>query len=366
MPDLFPAIAALVIVVPSAASPQAPEYDTSGLQLFWETVDILVTDRSPTDAEWDRLLQHPGYAQIERQGSRAGAVRRCMPLVFRPSERPGLDAALEEGNSRVRRICAHLDDVRERRQELERFASTLAAGDELGRALGLTAAYLPEDAVAGNPPPVYVILFGPNGFGGSSLALDELLLMQMSKEQRLGYLAHEFHHAFRNRVEELHIDREAAEYALVAGLSSLASEGIASMLDKRQWLDAAYRGSLEGRWREVATTFEELFNRSETVLATVDAKLTAVATGDSALMEVGPTLKGELPWGGHPTGMYMARAIEAAQGRESLADLSADPLEFVLAYQTVAEQEPDLYQFSEPAIQFVSELQRRFSHDESQ
>lgn len=63
--------ALLLVAVASAGSPrlaasQPLRYDTSGLVLFRRTADILAGGSEPTEAEWQRLLGHPGYAQVER------------------------------------------------------------------------------------------------------------------------------------------------------------------------------------------------------------------------------------------------------------------------------------------------------------
>ncbi len=185
------------LALAAAAAVQTPAYDISGLQIFWNVASILESDREPTEAEWARLLEHPGYAQIERQGQRGEAVRACLPLVFQPSRRAELAGALEEADGRTKRVCDHLARVRGRREELRAFEAELPGGSELARAVELAARYLPDGVVEGPPPPVYVILFEQNGFGGSALALDATLLLDNTDAGRLGYLAHEFHHVFR-------------------------------------------------------------------------------------------------------------------------------------------------------------------------
>lgn len=209
------------------------------------------------------------------------------------------------------------------------------------------------------PPPVYVSLFERNGFGGASLALDALLLHDMSREQRLGYLAHELHHAFRSRVERLHLDRNDPDCLLVAAISSLAEEGIASLLAKRHCLEPGYPESPEEPWRGIVTTFVEAYGRSAQILADVDRHLRRIAGGEASPSEVGPQIKSGLPWGGHPTGMYMALAIEEELGPDVIPELAPHPLDFILEYREAAERNAALYRFTDQAIALVRELRRR-------
>lgn len=337
------------------------EYDTSGLDIFWRTVDILEADRSPSEAEWSRLLEHPGYVVIESKGGRAAPLRECMPVVFRPSARVRLAATIEAGDSRTRRICRHLDEVRDQRAELERFESELQAGDELDRAIRMAARYLPPGSTGGESPHAYVILFETNGFGGTSLALDAKMLHDMTTEQRREYLAHEFHHVYVNGLDDTAIagdDPDSAESDLAGALSGLAEEGIASMLDKREWLDPSYADTLAPLWKEVTGSFRGLYAQSGDVLAGIDTTLRDVAAGTTTRTEAADSIRNALPWGGHPTGMYMALAIEAAEGPTRLAGLAADPVGFVLAYQDAATGDASLYQLSEEALSVLRNTSR--------
>ncbi len=131
------------------------------------------------------------------------------------------------------------------------------------------------------------------------------------------------------------------------------------MLDKRDWLDAEHVATLAGEWRTIAETFADLYRRSNEVLADLDARLLSVARAEVRPEEAGPQIKRALPWGGHPTGMYMALAIETAHGRERLVSGAVDPLQFILTYQEVAESDGDLYGFSGESVAYLRELSQR-------
>ena len=350
-------LAAVAVAGLSLAVNAQSGYDTSGLDRFWEVADVLADDRDPTDAEWARLLGHPGYVRIERSGGRADAVRRCMPLVFKPSARGGLAAALEGDDGRVRRVCAHLEAHRDDRDEILAYAASLAGSDDVRLASERAAEYLPPGATDGETPPVYVLLFESNGFGGASIALDVMHLLDMEDEMRMGYLAHELHHGYMRRAERSWTD--AADDAIVNGLDGLAVEGVASMLDKQPWLDAGYADRFEGELAGAIRAFRPLVERSDEVLAEVDRLLVSVARGETPAADAGPAIHRALPWGGHPTGLYMARTIEAARGPEALAALATDPVAFVLAYHEAASTRDDRFDFSPEAVALLRDLHGR-------
>lgn len=348
----------LTCAAPAQSMDDGPTYDTSGLDIFWETVDILAEDREPSEAEWSRLLEHPGYRVIERKGSRAEPLRTCMSVVFRPSLRGEMEATMEDGDSRVRRICGHLEAARDRREELLRFASTALDEEELVEAIEQASRYLPDDGTTGEPPATYVILFEPNGFGGESLALDVVMLNDVSRRMRVEYLAHEFHHVYKNRLSTVSVPEDDPDARLVGALSGLADEGVASLLDKRSWLEPAYTDTLPEPWHGVGASFRELYAGSPDALTAIDAALRGVGADSVAASDAGRAISSALPWGGHPTGMYMALAIEQAEGPERIASLATDHLEFLLAYQDVASRQEGLYRFSDEALAVLRRLAR--------
>lgn len=350
----------LSCTAPAQSMDDGPTYDTSGLDIFWEMVDILAADRAPTEAEWNRLLEHPGYRVIERSGSRAAPLRTCMSVVFRPSRHDELEATMEDGDSRVRRICGHLEGARDRREELLRFARAALDGEELLEAIEQASRYLPDDGTTGEPPATYVILFEPNGFGGASLALDVVMLNDVSRRMRVEYLAHEFHHVYKNRLSTVSVPEDDPDARLVGALSRLAEEGIASLLDKRSWLEPAYTDTLPEPWLGVGAEFRELYAGAPDALAAIDAALRGVGADSVAAGDAGRTISSALPWGGHPTGMYMALAIERDGGPERIAPLATDHLEFLLAYQDVASQNDALYRFSDEALVVLRRLAREY------
>lgn len=346
---------AAIVRCPSATAQPAdpPEFDTSGLEYFWQTVDILASDRDLTDVEWQQLLQHPGYRIIERMGGRAEALRACLPVVFQPSRRSELKNVIAEGDSRTRRICNHLEEVRTRRSELEQFRVEFGTED-LVSARTRAARYLPAGAVQGEPPLSYVILFELNGFGGEHLALDAMLLLEMTPDQRLDFLAHEFHHVYSRRVSAAWDYGEQSP--LVGALDGLAEEGIASLLDKRTWLDPEATSELAPMWTEVTASFRELYDTTPEALSEIDTALRNVAAGQMETVEAARIVNRVLPWGGHARGMYMALTIEGEMGTRRVAEVSTDPLGFLLAYQAAAGE--DRFRFSQPAVDFLTRLRR--------
>ena len=359
-------ITALTTVLACSPGDSPYAFDVSALPLFWQTVDILAQDQEPTDEEWSRLFDHPGYQQIERSGRRATVLRDVMPAVFMPSREAGLDSLLGSTDTTMRsqlrrRVATHLVQVRERRDELNAYAGKLTGGELIGRAHEAALRMLPADRADNlRTPTVYVMLFEDNGFGGSAVAVDLLSLEGRSEDATIGYLGHELHHGYLGQIDRSNDPPfEDDLYLVVATLSALQWEGMASMVDKERFLDPNRAMQLDEIEREDATFFADAYRETPEILRQVDSILAGIHEGRLEPSESGRELRGMLPWGGHPNGMYMAKAIEGAFGRERLVAVD-DPFTFLLIYQEAAASVDGAFRFSDPTLDFVRSLRERF------
>jgi hypothetical protein len=91
-----------------------------------------------------------------------------------------------------------------RRDSLDAFVSQLEPNRfALPRvALDSVRAYLPERVLSGTAPPIYILLFENNGFGGAEISLDLLRMLRDDAVHLHRFLAHELHHSYMQRLPE--------------------------------------------------------------------------------------------------------------------------------------------------------------------
>ena len=338
-------------------------FDLSGLELFWEVADVLESERNPAAEQWDRLFEHPAYAQIQHSGQRQPVLREVIPLVFMPSRQAALDSMLTSTDpprrgGLYRLVARHLMSVRNQRDELMAYAAELEESDMLDRGLETARGLLPDmDYGDVTPPTAFVILFEENGFGGANLALDLLLLRNRGAKLNSAYLGHEIHHAYLGRADPTRHPADEPDAFVVHSLSALHYEGLASMVDKPLLLDVNRRGELPESEREVAQRFTEFYLDSPKMLETIDSVLRGIATGALDADSSGRALRGMLPWGGHPNGLFMAQTIERAFGRNELVAI-VDPFSFALRYDAAAERE-GASRFSKATREYLTRLPGR-------
>ncbi len=94
------------------------------------------------------------------------------------------------------------------------------------------------------------------------------------------------------------------------------------------------------------------------MLETIDSVLRGIATGALDADSSGRALRGMLPWGGHPNGLFMAQTIEREFGRSELVAI-VDPFSFALRYDAAAQRE-GAPRFSKATREYVTRLREDY------
>lgn len=333
---LLLAFAELQTPVPAQLDEPAASIDMSGVDAFWQIADRIQQGATLSPADWDTFFQHPGYAQIQRSGGRRRVLETCLPAVFASEETERAGRLSAVSSAFVRDICTYLDRVRSRRQALDAFRRDADLELVYDGGLQLAALFLPPAAEGRERPTVYVMLFEENGFGGEVIAADLNLIAERGTDSTARYLGHEFHHFFRERLQSRSQAPPIAQ-PLTEALDALPREGAASLIDKELFLAPGFSvESLAPIERETVREFLTLYDDVPATLRAIDRLLAAIppdATGQT-YAEAARSL--DLPWGGHPAGLYLARTIDRTQGREVLNSVMLDPWRFLAAYQDAA------------------------------
>lgn len=355
-------IASILILLSAAqlagAQPSsAPPIDTTGVTAFWQVADRIHRGESMTAADWDAFFRHPGYAQIERSGQRRRVLEACMPAIFAQDEAGRAQRIAAIPRAFTRNVCAWLDRVRTRRQALAAYQRDADLGALYDRGLRLAWSFLPPAARNSARPAVYAMLFEENGFGGDVIAVDLNLLAEHGADSNARYFGHEFHHFYREALAT-QARRPSIADPLTDALDALPREGVASLIDKEPYLAPGFSpDSLAPAERETVREFLALYADVQTTLRAIDRILAAIPPDAPAQAYADAARTIDLPWGGHPAGLYLARAIDRRMGRAALTAAMLDPWRFLATYQQVARRSRGaLFSFSEQSEQLIQRL----------
>lgn len=340
---------------------QSAAIDFSGLDLFWDMADKLSADSEPTSEEWVQFLNHPGYAITEQKGGRHERIKAAMRLSFKPSLLDSLEFVLNKESRRIAKTCQHLLEASGNREELKVLRTSLSADGELMQAsTQMARQYLPRKAKYSRDPVVYVILFEANGFGGEDIAVDQLMLMRMSKEYQMRYLGHELYHSYRDQLDPYEKRSELPDIKLIHSLTRMPDEGIASLIDKKVWLEDLPEIPDSSFWKPIISDFTGLYSSSNEVLQAVDEILVKYSNEEITADEASSRIGRSLPWGGHPTGTYMALLLEEAMGTEYFATVATDPIKFIIDYNVLAKDREGYFAFSPQAVSVLKDLRTSY------
>jgi hypothetical protein len=336
------------------AAPPLPAggVDVSAVHEFFVVADTLARDVEPSAALWRRFLRAPG----NRLYGRGAQLRELMTLALMPSRaarRDSLAAASPSATFGVR----YLQSAFARRAELTRFVDSLARADLTSGPTTQAAAFLPAGATRGRAAPLVAFaLFGPDGY-----AQDGGIVIDAAHARALGaglplMVAHELHHHFLGELQTVRLANTSTnDGAVVRALFQLRNEGIADLVDKPHPLPADLPGP-EG----YVARYNAAYADAPNTLRALDTLLLALATDtvpDPARVR---RLFAALPFGGHPTGGYMARRIHETFGVDSLMPGVASQFAFVRAYAAAERARGAPVPLSEPTLAALGALERKY------
>ena len=381
----------LLFAVPSAFAQQtddAPDLGTAemvldGVDRFYEVADTLAAGREPTAAAWDALFTAPGYARyLADSEDAAAAFEDLVRLVFDPANQAALAdtlRAVEGAPSFDRLPFFAVLDARERSAELEKFRRALAEGGVGLEAAREAARLLP--AGAADVPPFVFNVYKYDGTGDPDRVVADLVFLEkIGAEGARLFLAHEAHHAVRDRLSELDLPArgEDPRYYLLVALNQLRAKGIANRFDKANFFSDRLRRRFEadtsatGRWLKAfffdyyGRGFQDAYAATPETVRGVDSLVTAAARADAAgddetLAEASRAVYRSLPINAHPNGYFMANAITEAFGEGALVEDVANPFAFLRLYNRAAKQSnDDLPTLSAESMDYFGRLEARY------
>jgi hypothetical protein len=339
-----------------AQEPEAnPNFDFSGMERFWDVVSVLEADRDPTTDQWSALFETPGYRALTASEFDRSFLQDAFTLAFRPPRDARLSGELVEQT--VRRYVEHYRQVGERRTELEEQQRLLRTEPISTAAREAAFRYLPEIPISEDPPVAFVI-FANDGRGYSPIVIDLLASMLQDLNP---FMAHEFHHWFRNRILEFDRDSVDPEDAsLMWVLDQIQAEGIADLIDKRRWFEREGEARGPGDPGYVVR-FRENVRQAPEFLRSLDRRLIAIAEDPSGRQAIGEEIRELLPQSGHPVGYYMASRILEELGLAPLVERVGSPFHFFRLFNEATEEAGGDPILSTGAIHWIDSLEERYA-----
>ncbi len=320
--------------------------DFSGMHHFWHLFATLWSDREPDPAEWEALFATPGYAALTESEFEEEFFIEKFRLAFKPSLREHLLAVLEEESDPY---LQHYQKVRRFPGRVRRQQAALASdGGILQQAVDRCLPLLPDGIVDGEPPVSFVI-FACDARGYTPVVIDVLASARL-QDFMTAFLAHEFHHYYREPIRAFDPDAAGAQLQDVLWvLEQINAEGVADLIDKPSLMAAGH---------PVVADFAEEVHKAPAYLTMMDEILAAVHTGQLDWQQAGEKLRSRLLQSGHPVGFYMAQKMMESCGRELIVEVAADPFVFIFRFSQLMERRGERFLCQE-SLEALRTLRRK-------
>ncbi len=330
-------------------------FDFSAIPVFWHIVDILSANEEPSVKDWDDLFNTPGYSVLTRREFSKDFFKKNFRLAFKPSLKDELNQKLQQNNKESYYLHYYVK-VKNNREKLGYQLNKLKSRSLNKEALDLTLRYLPVNSVSSFPPVAFVI-FENNGRGSSPIVVD---LQATLEWDFISFLAHEFHHFYRNKLTKLDFNSMKKEdKPLVEAMIKIEAEGIADRVDKKKWFNSSYRQS-----SPYAYDFKNEVRKTPQLLTKINNLLEMYSLQESSRETLGKQIREIIPQKGHPTGYFMASLIEEKLGRNELVKCVGNPFRFFIAYHNAAKLSGNQYpKFSPKVLRLLTNMENHYISD---
>lgn len=347
-------------VGPSDAKRASPQLDFSGYERFVATKRLLESGETLGAANQRKLFSAPGYDLIIDNDREAEIVGQLIQFAFRPADSDARDAVLVDGGMKAS-VLTHLMGYRDRFEELDAWRRRLVdpadGGAWLEDAFRRASELLPDDlGPRSDPPKIQFVAFNPDGTATAEVVVVDLLVtLNMGEAKFRGFLAHELHHVYAERLSRVTAPNRAdPSYFLFHALRQLQKEGIADQIDKRTILDATKRPQ-----DDYGRRYFDAMRTTPSVLRSMDKKIVQFGAGPPNAGDIATQIFHLLPFAGHPNGGFMGTLIRRNLGTSALVESIGNPFEFVRAYNEAARREAgEALPFSDEAMRVLDDLER--------
>lgn len=313
---------------------------------------------------WEQLFDTEGYRRYLATSQRdllCSMIKDATVFAFSPDRGAEIDSLLlltpDENDYRTimfQNICR----LARRQDEARRFLEETDFPKLLSRADRLVLRYLPKRAVSGDVAlnDLYLICTIPDAsVRNQSVLLDLTLAMDMTEDEIVQLLAHEFFHNYR---ESTLTDESGDTFWKI--FNCFENEGIADLIDKGEHPEAMYA--------RYGASFEELYlneyRNSSSTLQKLDSLL-VVFKAKPVEGEYGPVAD-LLVFNGHPTGYYMTRLIREEGLENELLNIFDSPAAFAELYNKAALRKNNRggkeYLLSKDLLDYLNNVEKCITH----
>ena len=331
---LIPTLLFTLSVIACWGDSFSDKYSSSSARAVLAMGDSIRAGHSVSEDAWKRIFETDGYKRYlsTRKGDALRSmIKEAVLLAFSPARHAEADSMLRlspNTNDYQAVMSQNICKLAKRQDEAMRFITETDFPALLSRADLLVRKYIPQRATQGNVVlnNLYLICTIPDAsVREKSVMLDINLAMDMTEEEIVRMLAHEFFHNYR---EATLVNEPRNSFWKI--FNSFENEGIADLIDKGdhpETLYARYGASVEALYLNEYKNSSHTLQKLDSLLSPYLAK---PIEGEYA------PVADLLVFNGHPTGYYMTRLIREEGLEKDLIKVFDSPAAFAELYNKAA------------------------------
>lgn len=329
------------------------------LRVFWQTMDQIETKDTVSPEDWNRLWNSPGYNFWTDTEKSQRIFYNYYTLVHDPKLKDSLQNEMNRSKGYRLTIFNHLIEAKQKQSELTAFVRKLKDSNIIEEAKQEALAYLPDSlSIENDSTVIALMIFQPDAFavGEKNLILLDALFAYNYDEGFEKFLGHELHHAYLMKyVSNLKTIEDESEFSpLTWSIDKLRTEGIADLIDKENILEKTDKSDYD-------LEYCRHYKASKKHLQKIDSLLQEIAKDQTKVEALGKEIRRELPFGAHPTGLYIAHIIKEKMGKEGLLKCLKSPFPFLYLYNDIAIESQGEYPiFSTESMNYLKTLEQDF------
>ncbi|MFP4051297.1 MAG: DUF5700 domain-containing putative Zn-dependent protease [Thermoplasmata archaeon] len=315
--------------------------DLSGVHRFWEIVDIFERGDEPDEEKWSELFNTPGYEILTQIEFSEEFFKQIFGEAYGQKE-------INKKSEGEEKIVEHFKDVKDNREQLNRFLGDIFTQDYYEEALDLAFEWLPFDEREPYPP-VSFLFFQKDARGYIPIVFDLQFAYEL-EENLSKFLAHEIHHFYRNM--EVSFDPSIEDKEIVWALNQIHMEGMADHINKDLII-----GDKQVFGQEYQELYTENYQDAEHYIKELDTYIKKYSEDPD---EYGKKIQDTLPLSGHPIGFFMTETIINSDRKEEMIDGYDEPFSFFKLYNVSAEEQ-DKVKLSKDSLKVIDALKEKYT-----
>ncbi len=338
----------------------AQSVDLSSVDAFFDVSTSLKSGNAVSTDQWqqfDSSTCYKTYADMDNQFI-IRTFKESISLVFddrRTSELDSLLSAVQSAGGSDRalfmkglivdnylKVKAHYDDIRAFRNSYDFEALRTKSIHKLASFLGHS-----DDLLTNLKSLHFFVADADAADRDHAIVADFNLIFQMSDQERVELLAHEYFHNYRYRFEDHSFNHRCDMNYLI---DMIQNEGIADLIDK----SVGYRSHFTKAIFEpgMAEAMIALYDSAENDVERLNDLIVSYSRNQISEDTMVDGLIDIVRFNGHPMGFFMANQIVRAGYEKELVETFYKPEEFYKLYNLAAEKY-GLFRFSDVFMNFV-------------